>query len=123
MDANGGKIRLTETPIADAFTVTSDNEIWYTRDVAGYAQLKINEGNSLPGDGLSTATLDSLIVHEIGHTVIGSAAIGQTPIPVYNRADSLREETRAIQGYENPYRKANGMPLRCSYWTEGDLCN
>lgn len=123
MDANGGKIRLTETPIADAFTVTSDNEIWYTRDVAGYVQLKINEGNSLPGDGLSTSTLDSLLVHEIGHTVIGSAAIGQIPIPVYNRADSLREETRAIQGFENPYRKTNDMPLRCSYWTEGDLCN
>ena len=122
LDADGGKISLVEVPAHEAFTVIGDNEIWYTRDVGAFRAAAASAGRLLPGDGMSTATLDTLLVHELGHTMLGSAAIGQTPIPVTSLRSQFQEEARAVRYFENPYRAYRGLPARCSYFTQGDMC-
>ena len=129
MDKTGEKIVLQEVEvIADAFYVGGDgNYLTYTRNVPAYVNEIVSSGRKLDGDQLETATLDALIMHEIGHTNVGSAAFGMTPIPVlvgnpHARRLRVMEEFRAVKYYENPYRQSMGLPARCSYFTEGDIC-
>jgi hypothetical protein len=77
--------------------------------------------NRLIGDELDSADLATLLDHEIGHTVLGSEAIGQFPHDVFQESDIAIEEIRAVEFFENPYRKFYGLPLRCSYLSVGDV--
>ena len=122
LDANGGRISLVEVPAHEAFTVIGDNEVWYIPDVRAFRAALASAGRLVPGDGMDSATLDTLLVHEIGHTLLGSAAIGQLPIPVTSLRTQFQEEERVINHFENPYRAYRGLPMRCSYFTEGDMC-
>ncbi|MBW3533573.1 hypothetical protein, partial [Shewanella sp. NKUCC06_TVS] len=111
----------TDPTYGAAFQVTAEaDEILYSRDVAGYvASREIR----VAGDGLNSATLGSLISHEFGHTQTGLAAVGQSPIPVYNLKDKSREELRASSQFENAFRQHYGMPIRSSYMKENDVLN
>lgn len=98
----GKRIRLVLTRnAADSFLVGDDGSIYYHTDLAGY--FAAWREWSIPGDGSDTATLGSQLAHEIGH-VIGTV-----------------HEIGTVRNFENPYRKYMGMPLRRSYWEEGDV--
>lgn len=111
----GDKIRAAGTSInvvltrglASAFQVI-DGTIYYHTDVSGY--LAAGQEWIIPGDGTGSATLGSLLAHEVGH-VIGVNA------PTTTRAN----EAWTVRNFENPYRSHMGMPLRRSYFEEDDV--
>jgi hypothetical protein len=80
--------------------------------------------------------MGGLLLHEIGHSPQGAAALGQTPIPLHwtvsvingqptltgpSHKDHFGEEYRVIRHYENPYRLERGIPLRRSYFEQNDI--
>ena len=96
-----------------------DNEIIYTRNIKGYVKSLGNR--RIAGDGMSSATLGSLITHEIGHTSTALRAIGHNSVPVYSRAAQKLEELRAAAVFENTYRRQFEMPLRRTYLKKNDV--
>ncbi|WP_369933211.1 RHS repeat domain-containing protein [Xanthomonas tesorieronis] len=81
------------------------NAITYTLDVKGYLDLKGNPPE------LKGATLDVLLAHEIGHTSIGSSAVG------YKSLDDggILDEVNTVKIFENPYRRDIGFGYREAY--------
>ncbi len=102
-----------------AYTV-EDNRIFYSLELPK---------SELAGDGLDSAGMDVLIMHEIGHTPAGSAAYGMKPLKVtqtwegntFTTRGARAEEFRTVRDFENPYRADQGLPLRRSYFKENDI--
>ncbi|WP_444933717.1 hypothetical protein [Microbulbifer sp. JTAC008] len=94
-------------------TYAESNEIEYTQNIKGY--LAAMREYTVPGDNFGTSTMGSLIAHEIGHTQVALRAFNLSP-----RYDD-QEEIRATRMFENIYRKNYKMPLRKSYFEEGDV--
>jgi RHS repeat-associated protein len=114
---SGQKIDLVFVDAASAFA-TFGNEVWYNTNVASWAYSHAE--SLITGDGVDTATLDVLLVHEFGHTDAGHSAMSVGDI-AGDRAGH-KEERRAVRMFENPYRAYRGMKPRCSYFTPGDIC-
>lgn len=113
----------------DGYFEASGNEIIYT---TGSSWFDSNAYSS--GQNLSVPSLDVVLAHEFGHSAIGQAAFGLTPIQVrthswydsttrtynntFNLGDIKATEIRASQ-FENRYRSYRGLELRRAYgdWT------
>ena len=106
---SGQKIKLATALNADqAFQVGSDDVIYYTLDVPGY----IRSISGISGDGLDTATLGTLLSHEIGHLALPVSGL------------TYRQEEIFVSRYfENIFRQYKGMAQRCSYFVVNDVCN
>ncbi|TBR39410.1 MULTISPECIES: RHS repeat domain-containing protein [Dyella] len=117
MASNNERIDLVYMDAKDAFG-TFGNEIWYTPSVGDY--LYTHAESLFPGDGADSTSLDILLMHEFGHSDAGHRAFGFEEF----EGDKLniREEMRAVKSFENPYRKFKGVPIRCTYFVENDLC-
>jgi hypothetical protein len=112
------------------FEYNPDHDVIFYGDVAAFRR-----SSTVPGDGAASATMGGLLLHEIGHSPQGAAALGQVPIPLHYvesqingtvilgtpLRDFFSEEYRAIRYYENPYRLERGLPLRRSYFEENDI--
>ncbi|WP_413662611.1 hypothetical protein ACG1BZ_15520 [Microbulbifer sp. CNSA002] len=106
----GDKIRTSGTRIKLALTLGVDNifevvenVIYYHTDVKGH--LNVMKKYHLNGDGNSSATLGSLLSHEIGHVIGANGS----------------SEIWTVRNFENPYRLYYDLPARRSYWKENDI--
>jgi RHS repeat-associated protein len=105
---SGKRISLVVSRSMESSFQVVDGEIYYHSNVKAY--VADHQKWAIPGDGMDSATLGSLLAHEIGH-VIGDGA------PV-----NIREnEIWTVRNFENPYRTHVGLPLRRSYFEEGDV--
>lgn len=115
----------TDPDYAVAYRVGYDdlgeNAIHYTQDLEGWKN-KVTEGKAEKlGEEISSATLGSILTHELGHTEIGLNAIGRKSLFIISFADVVRSERMAVQYFENEYRKYRKLPLRKTYFNIGDM--
>jgi len=81
------------------------NLITYSLDVDGFKR-------GLGSIAAEIGGLDTILMHEIGHTAVAAAAMG---MPLHSWSFSLTGEYDAVRRFENPYRQWAGYPLRSSY--------
>lgn len=131
------KFRLIAVEPFYAFTADEDNWIYYTEDVKKWYQNKLQEMTLPEGANLDTATLGTLLAHEIGHTPLGRTAFNLPAIDpmmhsissegelitVFSRQKIEAEEIRATRLFENVFRKFIGIALRRSYYRANDVMN
>ena len=111
---------------------STSNISYNAAGIAAYANGKAPGDPYVPGDQHQTASLTTALAHEIGHTRLGRAALNLPAIPspppvwknhefVITTGPTVQEEFRATRLFENPARKALGLPQRTSYYEENDL--
>jgi RHS repeat-associated protein len=119
---------MQDNNFESTFGAYGDN-VYYTTDVAGYAAWAETQRTTTPGDQFGTATMTTLIAHEVGHTPTGHASQGLSPIDTTiqviesgnritiqsSRASIDMNETRTVRYFENPVRQHFGLPLRSQY--------
>ncbi|MEY2159395.1 MULTISPECIES: hypothetical protein [unclassified Rhodanobacter] len=82
------------------------NGIKYSLDVAGFIKTRNVKGE------LTGATLDVMLMHEIGHSPQASMAFGYR----YSRVQTYSNEFDVVRNVENPYRSYQGtVGLRKTY--------
>lgn len=117
----------TDPNYAVAFRVGFDeqgpNAIHYTLDVRGWKNKNLSNKDEIPGEEISSATLSTLLIHEMGHTSIGLETIGKKKFEINEFQDYLKSEFIAIHFFENNFRSYQNLPLRRSYFKKDDIFN
>jgi hypothetical protein len=99
-------------------------------------QPRDDHGRWTAGDQHQTSSLTTTVAHEIGHTPLGRKALNLPTLPSSSpikdengdfvmimgpTPSRVQEELRATRLFENPARKALGLPPRTSYYEENDV--
>lgn len=117
--------KLTDPDYAVAFRVGFDglgpNSIHYTKDLEGWKVKVLLEKPEKKGEQISSATLGSLIAHELGHTEIGLNSLGKSYELISDYSEVIISEKVAVNYFENIYRAEYKMPLRTTYFKFEDM--
>lgn len=109
----------TDPDMAVAFRVgfedSGANTIHYTLKLEEWKRLTLAGKSEKPGEEISSASLGSLIAHELGHTDIGMRSLG------LGTTSHHEGEMLAVHLFENRFRKHFGMPLRLTYYKPFDV--
>ncbi len=115
----------TDPDYAVAFRVGFDNQgenaIHYSVNVEKWKEITLSGKPEKVGEEISTSTLATLIAHEFGHTEIGLKAFSFEKHPISSFKDVVKSEVIAVKHFENIFRQKYGIPLRRTYFKEGDV--